>query len=296
MSRRNRQAAFSLFSFQDIVTSVTAILILIVLILSLELLERTQAAAAVSSGVTRAGLVEIIAGLEHLAAELEATVPGEAGLAPLAAKTVSELERDARIVEAQAEQAVAEASASKTIECRAAGLAAEARGQLHARQAMVGRIDAIRKEAVDADAETRRWALENEKERDRLAKRQQELAQQPKAGTQLVFNVPPHSTKQPWLVEVAADGVATVRLGSNERRGLGAEKGAESAVGAWVRSLQPASDYALILVRPSGIESYQDVRKLLDGQKIDIGIDFIGEDQVVRDGSGEKSAAASGGG
>lgn len=296
MSRRNRQAAFSLFSFQDIVTSVTAILILVVLILSLELLERTQSAAAASSGVTRAGLVETIAGLEQLAAVLEATVPGEAGLAALAVKTASELERETRIVEAQAERAVAEASASKEVERRAAALAAVALAQLFARQGMVGRIEALQEQAADADAEARRRALENEKERDRLAKRQQEIVQQPKAGTQLVFNVPPQSAKQPWLVEVAADGVATVRLGSNERRALGAAKGVESAVGAWVRTLQPASDYALILVRPSGIDSYEDVRKLLEAQGIDIGIDFIGEDQAVRDGSGEKSDAASGGG
>ena len=45
MSRRRsaRQSAFSLFSFQDIITSVTGIMVLITLLLAVELINRTEA-------------------------------------------------------------------------------------------------------------------------------------------------------------------------------------------------------------------------------------------------------------
>ncbi len=64
MSRRNRsRAAFSLFSFQDIITAVTAIVILLVLILTLELISRRQQVAAADPAIGREALDETIAAL-----------------------------------------------------------------------------------------------------------------------------------------------------------------------------------------------------------------------------------------
>lgn len=294
MSRRNRQAAFSLFSFQDIVTSVTAILILIVLILSLEMIDRTAAAAAGSSGATRTGLVQAVMGLQELLLTLESHAPVKAGLTPLATKTAAEVEREMQVVADQLARAVGEASTAEAIERRAAARAQEMSEKLRQQEAVVGRIDATRQTAADADSEATRRALENERERERLVKKRQQIAGQPQAGTELVFNAPPQSDKQPWLVEVAADGVATVRLGSNEKRFLGAANSPTSGVAAWVQSLRPGADYALMLVRPSGVEDYDSVREFLQKHGIDFGIDFIGEDQAVRDGSGEKPSAGDG--
>ena len=42
-----------------------------------------------------------------------------------------------------------------------------------------------------------------------------------------------------------------------------------------------------VLVRPSGVDSVDDIREGLGNAGISVGIDFIGEDQVVRDGVGE---------
>lgn len=288
MSRRSRQAAFSLFSFQDIVTSVTAILILIVLILSLEMLDRTVATAASSSRATRTGLMQTIMGLQQLVLTLESHAPVEAGLRPLALKTASELEREMQIVGDQLARAADEASSAEAIERRAAARAQEMIGKVREKEAVVSRIDAALQAAAEADSEATRRASENERTRERLVKQRQQIDGQPRSGTELVFNAPPRSDKQPWLVEVAADGVATVRLGSNERRALGAANSPGAGVSAWVQSLRPGVDYALMLVRPSGVEDYEAMRELLQTQGIDLGIDFIGEDQAVRDGSGEK--------
>ena len=48
--RRHRNQPFSLFSFQDIITSVTGIVILLTLVLTLDLITRRQSSPAAQSG------------------------------------------------------------------------------------------------------------------------------------------------------------------------------------------------------------------------------------------------------
>ena len=64
--RRNNQPTISLFSFQDIITSVTAILILVVLILTLELISRKYDAAASDPETQKRVTSEAVAELEAL--------------------------------------------------------------------------------------------------------------------------------------------------------------------------------------------------------------------------------------
>lgn len=65
MSQRGRAgAAFSLFSFQDIITSVTGIMILVTLILALELIQRKEASPTEKTE-------EIIEDLDSTVAEMQ---------------------------------------------------------------------------------------------------------------------------------------------------------------------------------------------------------------------------------
>ena len=57
---------------------------------------------------------------------------------------------------------------------------------------------------------------------------------------------------------------------------------------AWLKTLVPARDYVLILVRPSGVEAGLAVRAAIEAADIPFGMDFIGEGQVVRDGAAAK--------
>jgi hypothetical protein len=47
-------------------------------------------------------------------------------------------------------------------------------------------------------------------------------------------------------------------------------------------------------VRPSGVDAVDDIRAGLEEAGVPFGIDFIGEDQVVRDGVGEAKAEPAG--
>ena len=284
--RRSSSAAFSLFSFQDIITSVTAILILLVLILSLELVTRRQEAAAADSKVSRASLQATAAALQALAGTLAAVVPPDEPR-PLVRRTRSELARDVRVVEDQARQETADAEAARAVEGHARALAATAVSRLKAAQEIRDDVALVKEEAARVDEEAKKLALHNEQEADRLARKREEIVEQPSPGAELVFNAPKNSATQAWIVEVSSEGLTVVKLGTNQKRslGLGVEPG--SAAADWLEGLDAGRDHALILVRPSGVDSVDDIREGLGNAGIFVGIDFIGEDQVVRDGVGE---------
>lgn len=296
MSRRRRSGpAFSLFSFQDIITSVTAILILFVLILALELVTRRYDEAAADSEMSRSALRQSAEALEGVILRLRDLIPADETM-PLSPKTQGELERDVRILQDQARQAVAAAESARAVEQRARALAAEAVVKLQGIQELRGDINRMREDAAVFNDEAAKLALDNANEADRLAQRREELAEQPSRGAELVFNAPVNSERQAWIVEVSSDGFVVVKLGTNERRVLGSDVGPGSEVGDWVAELDPDRDHALILVRPSGIEGNADVREMLSDAGVSFGIDFIGEGQVVRDGMGEAAARKADGG
>jgi regulator of replication initiation timing len=294
MSRRRRAAAaFSLFSFQDIITSVTAILILMVLILALELLTRRQDAAAADPSVSRASLRDAAAVLEALVAKLSAVVPSDE-LRPFVRRTRSELERDVRVVEDQARQAAADAETARAVEGRARALAAAAIARLEEVQEIREEVDRMKDLAAKVAEEASKLALENEQEADRLAQKREQMVEQPSPGTQLVFNAPNDFDTQAWIVEVSSDGLTVVKLGTNKRQSLGASTGPGTASSDWLSKLKSGRDHALILVRPSGVDRVEFIRSGLAAAGISFGIDFIGEDQAVRDGVGEANADQAG--
>lgn len=283
--RRQGVAAFSLFSFQDIVTSVTAILILVVLILTLELISRTQRTAAADPAVSARDLRAAAAELEALVDTLTQALPAEC--APGPGRTRSDIQRDIGILHDQLTRAVAAANAARAIEVQSADLLAKARARLEDGVAGIGDVEALVQRSADVEAEAEQLAKDNERERDRLARKEEEARSRPASGTELVFNAPPDEKKQPWLVEVSGEGFVAVRLGANAREELGASAAPGSAAARWVASLAGVRDYVLILVRPTGVDSYAAFRNLLDAAAIDFGVDFIGEDQTVRDGTAE---------
>lgn len=293
--RRSSGPAFSLFSFQDIITSVTAILILLVLILALELVARRHDEAAADQDASRSALRQSAAALEGLVAQLTTLVPTDE-TRPLAERTQSELERDVRVIEDQVRQAAAAAESAQAVEDRARALAAKAEAKLAGVQDLQDEVSRTREEAALLDDEADKLALDNAKEAERIAQRRDELSEQPTPGAELVFNAPKDSNSQAWIVEVSIDGLVVVKLGTNERRVLGAATGPGSAVDEWVAELVPDRDHALVLVRPSGIDGSGDIRGTLSEAGVSFGIDFIGEGQVVRDGMGEAAARQAEGG
>lgn len=295
MSRRNRsRAAFSLFSFQDIITAVTAIVILLVLILTLELIARRQQVAAADPGIGRAALQETIAELESLVGRLAAAAPTTT-VRPLAARTRDEVERDEKIIRDQAARAADRAAEARVEERRARELAAAEAARLAALRAAHGDVARTGARAAALEAEAKALARDNQRQAERLARKPGDAEAEPVPGAEIVFNASAEKDRQAWIVELSAGGTAVVKLGTGRRQDLGHGAEPGTPVARWLAGLDRRRDHALLLLRPSGLDELDGVWDALDDAGIPFGIDLIGEEQVVRDGKGEAKAAQGGG-
>jgi hypothetical protein len=295
MSRRSRsRAAFSLFSFQDIITAVTAIVILLVLILTLELITRRQQAAAADPGVGRAALEETIAELDSLVGRLAAAAPTTT-VQSLAARTRDEVERDEKIIRDQASRAADRAAAARVEERRARELAAAEAARLAALRADQGEVVRTGERATALEAEAEALARDNQRQAARLAKKPGEAKADAVPGAEIVFNASREKDRQAWIVELSGAGTAVVKLGTGRRQDLGHGAEPGTPLARWLVGLDRRRDHALLLLRPSGLEELDGVWDALADAGIPFGIDLIGEEQVVRDGRGEARAAEGGG-
>lgn len=290
MGRRKPAAAFSLFSFQDIITSVTAILILVMLLLTIELVSRRRHQAAANPDSTRRQVGATAARLEEIASRLREELAARRSHRPQ--RTQAAARQQLALVEAQLE--AAQRRLEETLRTRetVARLRSAAEADAAAHAADIEKLGRLNGQLEDDRQEADRLETANREEDKRQEKRKQETLDAPRSGTELVFNPPTDSDRRAWLVEVSGDGVTVVLLGGdrNERLGLAASPG--SAVGRWVDGLKPDRDYCLLLIRPSADDDLeQDMEQRLKDAGIRFGIDLIGEDQVVRDGSKPPSRA-----
>lgn len=291
MGRRKSSSAFSLFSFQDIITSVTAILILIMLLLAIELAQKRERKAATDPRVTRRGMEKVAEELEASVARLREDIAA-AQLTQASYRTREQLERDLQQATDRLDQArLQRDDAMQTLRtAERARLAADA--NLASREADREEVRKLATSVAENRPEADRLEQANAIERERQARRRQEIEDRPKSGTQLVFNRPADSSRRPWLVELSSEGVVGVMLGSNTREVFGPSAVAGGPLDAWIARLQPVGDYCLLLMRPSAEPMLlDDVESKLEKAGIQYGIDFIGEDQMVRDGSSEAAAA-----
>jgi hypothetical protein len=268
MSRRGRSGpTISLFSFQDIITSVTAIVTVITLLLALDLVQRKQSKAGDSSGNLAVELVARLAAAEVELAELNAVAGTTDDLVrEVAATSPAELrneiaERQSAIVELERERTRLERQ----------------RGQWKTRekQAQTEQFDLepVRKQQANALAEAA------ELDRQRTSEQ---------AENRTSFSLPQGFHKEGWIVVVDATQISVAPLGRPAAPVVWKDSGlpligtrAADAFAAWIEKEQLRSVYFLLLVRPDASRAFADTQELLTAKSISHGFDLIGSDQVI---------------
>jgi len=274
---RRRSAPFSLFAFQDIITSVTAIMILIVLILTLEVLVRSRTSAVAEDHLAVAE--KLNAAIRRLELELENTAQAAtkahriaetvvyADPADLASKVIAQRERNRKA-----------AASVRDAELRAAAAAAE---RLEA-EAVATSAATTRREITRLEDEAERLARMTdilEEECRLLAARQAGLngTEPAVVVSALVFN-PTAGRKRPVVIELDGAGVAVATDIGAPRQALGwGFVGPPATLGQWLRGRNPTSESVLIVVRPSGVERFDAVRAAVVGAGLDVGTELVGE-------------------
>lgn len=263
--RRRRNQPFSLFSFQDIITAITGIIILLTLILTLDLITRRQSSPVAQSRPSAADLQASIARAQERISELQSQVDRETiSLTETASMSDEELRRNLTDLEPQIERIENEISQLQEQE-------REAIEQLNQVQATSGMREADRARLVELGEKI---------------KTTQDKLEDLKRQNRIIYNPSDSMTKQAWLVDLSEDRIVAAPVGRKSRpiefRGALLSSVATKFLD-WARERSKGSNYFVLLVRPSAIDTFDKVRSGLQSAGYDLGIDLISTSDTVVD-------------
>ncbi len=268
MSRRGRSGpTISLFSFQDIITSVTAIVTVITLLLALDLVQRKESQASDSSASVALELVKRLERAESELAQLRAISDSTDDLVrEVAATSPGELqneiaERESKIVELEREKARLERQ--------------ETLWKAREKEELARQFDLEPLKQEQANAELAIIDLE----RQRLNENEE---------NRVVFSLPRGMEKEGWLAVIDSEQIFVAPLGRPAKPTMFVTTGqllvrnsAADNFEAWILKNRLNSAYFLLLIRPGSSEEFDHVQKKLAAQKIAHGFDLISADQNI---------------
>jgi prefoldin subunit 5 len=257
--RRQYESPFSLFAFQDIITSVTGILILMTLLLTLALVTREFATPSLQSAAVAEDVSHVIEQTSQEVATLH------------------------QRLDTSTEQLAAIADIAST----------RVRREVHDLQQQIDsvttQVDAIENKVARTEESRREWATrlvdvdkieqdlkELQREHARLTAERQKLEQEDR----LIYNPQQMAGKTAWLVDVGQGQVLAARIGVKEQPRQ-FQRPADFI--QWAKTRDGIADYFVLLVRPAGIETYESIFSALRDAGYDLGVDLIGQQQTVID-------------
>jgi len=263
MRKSKRDAPFSLFAFQDAITSVCGVVVLITLMLALELTRRaTDDEAPVKTDArqvleTRDEIVSLQNEIASLVEESQSNALSfEAASGNLSKSEALDALQEAqkRLEEAQRESSRLQEERKKT------------RAFQDEIASLEKRVDDLTKEQSDATN-----ALESAKKDADKAKKD---ALRSDLSEFYVF--PQNGRETHWFVELTSDRLTLV--GSERRQDF---SDVESFVD-WAKKRSRREEYFVLIARPSGVENFERVAEKLQAMDFRIGVDLIGENKQLQ--------------
>ncbi len=266
MSRRGRQSApMSLFSFQDIITSVAGVIIFTTIMLAIELIQRQESSPRAQTTTTVAQLNEATAAAEEEARAIQAQL----------AENVVELERLAAFSPEAAREQL------RSIERQIDSLASET-DKAHAHHATLQANQRQLDQDMQASQPDRLRLAELSHRSRELEQRLSEL----KSENRVLYRPAAGSPKEAWLVEVTDSRFAAAKLGVSGKPVLFEDRSPKRRIATlcqWVKRLDTSQEYLFLVLKPSGIEILHQALPELQHLGYDIGFDLVGAEQTVID-------------
>jgi small-conductance mechanosensitive channel len=270
MSRRGRGGTpISLFSFQDIITSVTGIMILVTLILALDVIRRREGAPDTQTA--------------ELTEELKQAAAQSGQVRTTLAATRQKIE-----------------TIRSQLQGKESDLLEQVKYDSESLQRQLRDLDALNKLLADelADAESRRRAVETSRDElkkedeARAADRQtlEQLTQQVqqkleelrrlRSANRVIFNSGAGNVKSPWLVELSPNNIQAAEMG---KRGAPQSFPNVAAFVAWAKTRSRSAEYFVLLVKPATLTDFYAAHGALDKAGYDLGFDLLKDDQTAID-------------
>lgn len=264
MGRRRRANPFSLFAFQDIITSVMGIMLLSALILAVELV--TQKPTSASSQAIESAHNAIIVSVKAIRADLE--------------RITKELDAATENAVAAAADLVADAPHRRTVATdRMARLGVDL-------EALQKAIDSTLKQITELEARE----FDRRPDRDRLEALTQDLAEMTselaelRSGKRMFFRELPGMSKTPWIIDLSAERILLGPFphAGDDKLGAAVNSFAElDALLEYVRALPPSDHYFAVMIRPSGVAMHGELISALHDRGYQLGYDVLADDQVI---------------
>ena len=270
MKKRSRSGSpFSLFAFQDIITSVCGIVVMITLLLTLQLSVRMATTEAEPSP------------FENDCQELRAKIE-EAELALLEAKeALKKDQRELRSIPKELQNTTIEEMNEKIESVRARiedlknSTAENAKILENAKEELMEK----RNKDAEKDREIQEIWRQITKLQEDLERYTKEAKKSQKRGN-VIFKSDNKDHRKPYLVDVSDERIR-VDLISNQERDHQEFSDVTSFID-WAKKKDENKYYYVVAMRPSGMWRGRLIRVLLDEGGFRIGLDFLSEDQTVQ--------------
>lgn len=245
--RKSGSAAFSLFAFQDIITSVTGIMVLITLILALELMNRTEQSPPVQTAQHAREVQSTIAELEAEIKKLESRMTSSGtAIADLPSTDPTTLREQARKVEEDSErlQRDVENKQQKLTKARQKLTSTQSQdvnekdGEQQELDALAKKIDQLTEKLQDAQDEDRMFFSEGIKD------------------------------KTTYLVEITERQISAAQIGVKMKPKFFSSV---SEFKRWLTGLSPQTDALYLVVKPRGAENFGQIQAAIKPTGIQYG-------------------------
>ena len=276
---RSLDSKISFFAFADIITAVSGVLIFVALLLATDLGRPTSSSSQAANSELEKRLQETFAqqaevdAQNHRLQELLAsadTAPNleklQADITRLRSQLSEEQKKQAAVTDQMADSQATIAARDKVL-----GLT----DLKAAVQRVVQEVESIARQDAKARSEMGNLDQQVAQAQSKLLKLRQREGQ--------LWLIPDKSstTKEPILVTVAAAGVTVERFDHPDQRKQLEKSDADTAFRSYLREAKALDQYVVFLVRPSGIETFQDLVKSARDMGFDVGYDALEEDRQI---------------
>ncbi len=264
-NRRTSQPAFSMFAFQDIITSVTGICILLTLVLVLHWIN-SPAKANAPREFKRAAITELEGRIAAARTELTA-----------ANDILERINREyAEAIHASPTDIRREMA---LLDIRRKKLASERETLAHQQAEVELQLGTSR--AMQLQARESLKALHAAGEAQELRAKVEQLRKE----NFLIYTAEARATRLAWIVEISGSRVHAQLVDNSKRPALFRDKDTDALLAKvleWARTRDPRREYFMLLVRPSGVEAYERLVPNLVADGFRYGFDLIDEAAQIK--------------
>ena len=264
--RRKTATPFSLFAFQDIITSVTGIMILITLMLVLDFLDKVEGAPA---SQTHQMINEIRDALKDVNSEIDGMSARESNKEAISEQLAI---LDVGTLTSRL-QSLSDVNTSLLDDLN------------HARSQRESVEDSLqqwqRKDVEDQEKLNELKLIQSQiEERKRVIEKNRERINKITSSDRAIFTVSRVGGEKPWLVEIQADQIRVAELGISSPPQV---HESDSSFLSWLSTRDPRSEYLVILVSPESIDHYDTIATRLFENGFPYGVNLLRSGQSAID-------------